>query len=124
LKARKLILASAAVLALLIATYQIRANAQQPIVTESNADQMIKNARTPADHEALAAFFRQDAAEDTKKADLHQRWADTYRKLNISKPGYMAQMCDSMAVFFRKAADGSEKLAAMHEEMAKQAKPN
>jgi hypothetical protein len=121
LKVRKSILTSAALLALLVVTYQIRANAQQPAVTDHNADQMIQNARTPADHMALATFFRQDAEEDVKKAELHQRWADTYRKLNIPKPVYMAQMCDNMVVFFRKAADGSEKLAAMHEQMAKEA---
>jgi hypothetical protein len=49
------------------------------------------------------------------------RAADTYRRLKIAKPVYMAEMCDNMAVDFRKTATDANKLAAMHEQMAEQA---
>ncbi len=35
----------------------IRAVAQQAVVTDENVSQMIGNAKTPAEHEAIATFF-------------------------------------------------------------------
>jgi|SRR5712692_3043650 len=118
---KKLILMAAALLGLLVGTHQIAANAQHPPVTKDNLAQLITDARTPADHEAIAAFYQQEAADENKTAELHQTLADTYRKLKIPKPVYMAEMCDNMAADFRKTATDANKLAAMHEQMAKQA---
>ena len=99
----------------------IRAGAQQAVITDDNLDQMITSAKTPADHEAIAAYFEQQAAETKKKADLHRNTADTYRKLKIPKPVYMAEMCDNIAAMWDKIAAGEEKLANAHREMAKKA---
>ena len=99
----------------------IRAGAQQVVVTDDNLDQMITSANTPADHEAIAAYFEQQAAVTKKKADLHRNTADTYRKLKIPKPVYMAEMCDNIAAMWDKIAAGDEKLANAHREMAKKA---
>jgi hypothetical protein len=120
-KVRKLVLTSAALVALLVVTKQIPANAQQPPVTKDNVAQLITEARTSADHEAIAGFYQQEAADENKTAELHQSLADTYRRLKIAKPVYMAEMCDNMAADFRKTATDANKLAAMHEQMAKQA---
>ena len=57
-----------------------RAIAQQATVTDDNLDQAIANAKTPADHEAIAAYFEQETADTKKKADLHRRTAEMYRK--------------------------------------------
>jgi hypothetical protein len=119
MKARRLILTLVALLGVLFATYPIRANAQQPSVTKGNLAQTITNASTPADHEAIAAFYRQEGADANKNAELHQSLANTYRKLKIPKPVYMAEMCDNMAADFRKTASDANKLAAVHEHMAK-----
>lgn len=121
MKARKLILMSVVFPALLFVTNPIRANAQQASVTNGNLDQAISDARTPADHEAIAVFYRQEAADANKTADLHERSADTYRRVKIPKPVYMAEMCDNLAADFRKTATDANKLAATHEQMAKQA---
>jgi hypothetical protein len=121
MKARKLILMSVVFPALLFVMNPIRANAQQPSVTKDNLAQAITDASRPADHEAIAVFYRQEAADANKTADLHQQWADTYRKVKIPKPVYMAEMCDNLAADFRKTATDANKLAAMHEQMAKQA---
>ena len=120
MKARKLILMSVVFPALLFVTNPIRANAQQPPVTSANLAQTITDARTPGDHEAIAAFFRQEAADANKTADLHEQWADTYRKVKIAKPVYMAEMCDNLAADFRRTATDANKLAAVHDQMAKQ----
>jgi hypothetical protein len=45
----------------------IRAAAQSEVVTRANLDETIVNAKTPADHEAIAAFYEQEAADTQKK---------------------------------------------------------
>jgi hypothetical protein len=99
----------------------IRADAQQAVVTDDNLDQMITSAKTPAEHEAIAAFYEQQATDAKKKAELHRNTADTYRKLKISKPVGMAEMCDGIAAMWAKIAADNSKLAEAHREMAKQA---
>jgi hypothetical protein len=99
----------------------IRAGAQPAAVTDDNLNQMIESAKTPADHEAIAAFYEQQAADAKKKAELHRNTADTYRKLNISKPVDMAHMCDGIAAMWDKIAADNSKLAKAHRHMAKAA---
>jgi len=99
----------------------IRAGAQQAVVTDGNLEQMIRNAKTPADHEAIAAYYEQEAAETKKKADLHRRAAESYRKMNIAKPVGMANMYDGIAAMWDKIAADNSKLAEAHQEMAKKA---
>jgi hypothetical protein len=101
----------------------IRAGAQQAVVTGDNLDQMITNAKTPADHEAIAVYYEQEAAETKKKADLHRRSAESYRKMSIyqAKPVGMANMCDGIAAMWDKIAADNLKLAKAHQEMAEKA---
>ena len=99
----------------------VRASAQPAAVTDNNLDQMIANAKTTSDHEAIAAYYEQEAAATKKKADLHRNTADTYRRLKISKPVYMAEMCDSIAAMWDKIATDEENLAKAHHEMAQKA---
>jgi hypothetical protein len=99
----------------------IKAGAQQTAVTDDNLNQMIADAKTPADHDAVAAYYEQEAAGARKKAELHKGSADTYRKLKIAKPVYMAEMCDGIAAGFEKTAKDADNLAKMHHEMAKKA---
>jgi hypothetical protein len=98
-----------------------RAIAQPAAVTDDNLDQAITNAKSPADHEAIAAYYDQEAAETKKKADLHRRAAESYRKMNIAKPVGMANMCDGVAAMWDKLAADYSKLAKDHQEMAKKA---
>jgi hypothetical protein len=98
-----------------------RAVAQPAAVTDDNLDQAITSAKSPADHEAIAAYYDQEAAETKKKADLHRRTAESYRKMNIAKPVGMANMCDGVAAMWDKLAADYSKLAKDHREMAKKA---
>lgn len=120
---RRITVSFLAVLALFAAVSlpSIRVAAQQPVVTDDNLDQMIASARTPAEHEAIAAFYEQEATEAKKKASLHRNTADTYRKLKLSKPVGMAEMCDGIAAMWDKIAKDDSRLADAHREMAKQA---
>ena len=99
----------------------MRAGAQQAVVTDDNLDEMITSAKTPADHDAVAAFYQQQAADAKKKADLHRRIAETYRRLKIPKPVYMAEMCDGIAAMWDKIAADDSKLAKAHQNIAKNA---
>ncbi len=82
---------------------------------------ILTNAKTPADHEAIAAYYEQEAAETKKKADLHRRAAESYRKMNIAKPVGMANMYDGIAAMWDKIVADNSKLAEAHQEMAKKA---
>ena len=100
----------------------IRAGAQQAVVaTDDNLDQMIASAKTPAEHEAIASFYEQQATDAKKKAELHRNTAETYRKLKISKPVGMAEMCDGIAAMWAKIAADNSRLSEAHREMAKEA---
>jgi hypothetical protein len=89
----------------------IRAGAQQAVVTDDNLDQMIASAKTPAEHEAIASFYEQQATDAKKKAELHRNTAETYRKLKISKPVGIAEMCDGIAAMWAKIAADNSRLA-------------
>ena len=91
-------------------------------VTDDNLAQSIADAKTPAQHEAIAAYYDQEAAASKEKADLHRRAAASYRKMNIDKPAGMASMCDSTAMMWDKVSADAKKLAGDHHEMAKDAK--
>jgi hypothetical protein len=121
---KRLTMLLAAVLLLLAAAASlptVRAGAQQAVVTDDNLDQMITSAKTPADHDAIAVFYEQQAADAKKKAELHRNTADTYRKLKISKPVGMAEMCDQIAAMWDKIAADNSRLAKAHREMAEHA---
>ena len=95
--------------------------AQKETITADNLDRAIANAKTPADHEAIATYYQEQAADTKKNAELHRRIAETYRNSRISKPVYMAEMCDNIAAMWDKIAADQEKLATAHREMAKKA---
>jgi len=99
-----------------------RASAQPAaVVTDDNLNQMITDAKTPADHEAIAAYYQQEAATAQAKADLHRRSAASYRKANLDKPVGMAKMCDGIAAMWDKVAADARELAKSHHDMARTA---
>jgi|SRR6516162_8096491 hypothetical protein len=116
-----MLLAAGLILLAAASLSMIRAAAEQAVVTDDNLNQMIASVRTPTDHEAIAAYYEQEATDSKKKAALHRQTAETYRKLKIAKPGYMAEMCDNIGAMWEKAAADAEKLAKAHRAMAKTA---
>jgi len=121
---RVIIMLAAGLVLLAAASFPtMRADAQPTAVTEDNLDQMISSAKAPADHEAIAAFYEQQAAAAKKNAELHRSTAETYRKLKLGKPVDMAHMCDGLAAMWDKIAADNLKLAKAHEHMAKAAAP-
>lgn len=93
----------------------MRADAQQTVVTDNNLNQMITSAKTPADHEAIAAYYDTEAAENEKKARLHELNKNMYSKADFSAH------CNALIGAYQNAAKEDKALAADHRKMAKKA---
>jgi hypothetical protein len=93
----------------------MRADAQQTVVTDNNLSQMITSAKTPANHEAIAAYYDTEAAENEKKARLHELNKNMYSKADFSAH------CNALIGAYHNAAKEDKALAADHRKMAKKA---
>ncbi len=86
--------------------------AQTPATTTQHLEHlMVENADTPAEHQALARYYRMKAADAKSLAQEHREMAKRYR----GKPGEVRNMrkhCDRIA-------DLNEELAAQYESLAK-----
>lgn len=82
----------------------------------------ITAAKTPADHEAIAAYYDQQAAEVRTKIDEHKKMAVDYKKLPHNSKVHFDQHCDALSRDYAAAAKEYDALAKAHRQMAKQAK--
>jgi hypothetical protein len=103
----------------------VRLSAQEKPVklTRKQLNDLIKNAKEPADHEKLAAYYRQEAARLKQEAQEHETAAKMYGASGMTKSSVpnAAPHCDAWAKLDTEAAKEAEALASMHEEMAKAA---
>jgi hypothetical protein len=85
---------------------------------------MVKNAKTAADHEALAAMYDKEAADAKARAAEHRQMAQTYKSNTGRGTGAsaMPQHCASLAKSFDEEAAMYEKMAATERAEAKGAK--
>ena len=90
---------------------------------EKNLEQMITNAKTAADHEAIAAYYEQEAQAAHKKHEEHLKLKASYEKIPhlASKTGLPGH-CSTIAENYNKTAKEYEALAKIHKDMAKSAK--
>ena len=98
-----------------------RSAAQTPVVTDDNLNQSIADAKTPADHEAIAAYYDKEAADNESKSKVHHSTHATYDAFKAMKPVGMGDHCDQLGKYFEKAAHEDKALANDHREMAKKA---
>jgi hypothetical protein len=84
-------------------------------------DKAIATAKTPADHEAIAAYFDKEAAEAQAKADNHAKMEDAYKKLGTAlvEKQHLDQHCDRLSAAYAQAAKENRALAKAHRDMAK-----
>ena len=93
-------------------------------LTKKELKAAITNAKTPEDHQRIAAYYQKQADNILAEAKEHDELAALYAKsLNpvAVKMGRNAEHCKYFAQYARKAAQQDQELAKMHEEMAKQA---
>ena len=88
-----------------------------------NIEQMIVDAKTPADHEAIAAYYDQEAQAAHQKHEEHLKLKASYEQIPhlASKTG-LPWHCNTIATNYQKTAKEYEELAKLHRQMAKSAK--
>ena len=88
-------------------------------------DKMIASAKTAADHQAIADYYKQQAKEAQDQADKHKKMAQDYGMASIGTQAtktHFHQHCEGLVRSYESAAKEYNDLAKMHEEMAKAAK--
>jgi hypothetical protein len=87
---------------------------------------MIANAKSPADHEAIAAYYDKAATAAEASAEQHKKMAETYAKLlrpdhPSSVEGHLKPLpahCKAEAKYYEGIATENRALAAAHRKMA------
>ncbi len=89
-----------------------------------NIEQMITEAKTPADHEAIAAYYEKEAQVAHQKHAEHKKLADFYAVTPAlkTKSGTLYNHCNDAAEKYDGIAKDYEEMAKLHKEMAKAAK--
>jgi hypothetical protein len=97
----------------------------RPVVADEHTahmEQMITQAKTPADHEALAASYDKEAQEARQKQAEHLKMKEWYEKNPaLNKSGFSFH-CQQIALKYEEMAKEDEALAKLHRDMAKAAK--
>ncbi|MFZ5465563.1 MAG: hypothetical protein ACOZB1_18995 [Pseudomonadota bacterium] len=88
--------------------------------------EQIRNARTAADHEALAQYFQAQAAESRAKADHHRKLAETYETAPAYRYGRgvgrgPAAHCESIARRYQDLEKEQLAMADLHKRLAAEA---
>ena len=83
-------------------------------------EQMIAEAKTPANHEAIAAWYEKQAQAAHQEHAEHKKLRDLYVAAP-SKSTVLGTHCDAVAKKYEEIAKEYETMARMHREMAKPA---
>ncbi len=86
-------------------------------------EQMISEAKTPAEHEAISTYYEKEAQAAHQKHAEHQKMSDSYATIPVlkTKTGAVAH-CNTIAKKYEQIAKEYEALAKLHKNMAKSAK--
>jgi hypothetical protein len=89
--------------------------AQQPV---PDIAQLVANAKTPADHQAIAAYYDQASKDALSQAELHRRLLLPY---TANRPDYkpLPSHCKREIQYYAGLAKEDQTLAAAHRAMAK-----
>ena len=89
-------------------------------VTDANVADAIAAAKTQQDHEAIAAYFRAQAAAQGEKVALHEAMLKGWEKTVSGKSlEHMRKHCHNLIQSFRNMQKEYEAMAEMHAHMAK-----
>jgi hypothetical protein len=95
---------------------------------DKNLEELVQNAKTAADHEAIAKLYDDEAAMARKKAAEHRKMGAEYTHFAAGgTKGQLAHFdmpkhCSSLVKSYENAAKEAEAMAAAHREAAKLAK--
>ena len=87
-------------------------------------EDLIKSAKTKAEHEALASHYEMEAKEMQQKAAQHKKEGEIYGAFPHHYKGVETylQHCNAIASNYEKAAEETLGLAKLHRQMAAEAK--
>ena len=91
-------------------------------------EEMVQNAKTAADHEAIAKMYDEEAAAAKKKAEEHTKMGARYKHYEANNPKVyaphfdMPKHCANLVKSYEAAAKEAEDMATAHRAMAKAAK--
>ena len=88
-------------------------------VTSDNVNERIASAKTAADHEAIAAYFRGEAAEQAERVKLHEGMLANYEKAGGKSYANIISHCKAMLAESRKLEKDYSAMADLHAKMAK-----
>ncbi len=83
-----------------------------------SVEQMITEAKTPADHEAIAAYYDKEAADAHERHAKHRQMAANYKKAGAQNKSGFSTHCRLIAARYEKTAKEFEALAKLHRDMA------
>jgi hypothetical protein len=85
----------------------------------SDIERMIAEAKTSADHGAIAAYYEKEARFAREREERHRRMAKTYGRFPVlKKKTSVVKHCESIARWYRNLAQEYEGLTRSHREMA------
>ncbi len=88
----------------------------------TNMEEMVKNAKTPADNLALAAHYDELAATAQREAASHRSMAGLYKASSLPKGGNTAALvehCNNLSKTFEAQATDFKAMAEAHRQLAK-----
>ncbi len=90
-----------------------------PAAHKPNIEHMLATAKTASDHEAIAQYYEQEAADDEAKYEEHRAEAGRYR--HSPKFGTIsAQHCYQLTQDYKQANQDASVLAAQHRKIAEE----
>lgn len=111
--------------AITVAMPLARPAVEQEKLTPKELKTLIASAKTPADHQRIAAHYRAEARNlEAKQREHEEELAEYYKNTSRypSKYPTMGDHCRSLATYYKIAAHQAAVLAEMHEQLALDAK--
>jgi hypothetical protein len=91
---------------------------------ETSIEKMIATAKTASDHEAIANYYKQQAADGRAKADMRKKMAEQYSMSGIGNQAtktHFHQHCEALIRSYQTQANEFDALAKAHQDMAAKA---
>lgn len=112
-------------LTLAVAVPLARPATHQKNLTRKELRALIASAKTPAEHERIAVYYRAEAQRFQGKYREHEEDLAEYDKNPLRYPSkypMMGDHCRSLASYYQMAARRATALAEMHESLARKAR--
>ncbi len=92
---------------------------QRAFAQDENIEQMIEKARTPADYEAIAAYYDKKAAEAQQQLEWHEKLYQTYKE--NPRLSTLQMHCHRLIRLYKEQLKEDRMTADQYRQMAKKA---